>query len=106
MLLRLLVLCTDSRPTPQVTELFFYSCQFDVEKGLSIVLAGIKNLRKFTYSAGGATVSDSAHYCPKMVISELLKYASHSLEELVLDQGEIGEDVSNPFSIPASDHVN
>ncbi|KAH7402327.1 hypothetical protein DE146DRAFT_653032 [Phaeosphaeria sp. MPI-PUGE-AT-0046c] len=90
----------DQIPTSNVTELFFCNCQFDVEYGLAIILAGINNLKKFTYSGGGCTVSDSSCYNPKMVIRELVKYAAHSLEELVMDQGDIGQDLSNETDIP------
>jgi hypothetical protein len=84
-------------PTSNVTELFFAECQFDV-KGLSAILAGIKNLKKFTYTGGGATVSEAASYEPKKVIQALIKYAAHSLEELVLYQYEGGVDVRVPSS--------
>jgi hypothetical protein len=56
----------------------------------------IENLKKFTYSGGGCVVSDSSDYNPKKVIRELVKYAAHSLEELVMYQGDLGEDVSAP----------
>lgn len=89
-------------PTSNVTELFLYSCQLDAEKGLAVILADIKNLKKFTYTSGGCTVSDSSYYNPKMVIRELVKYAAHSLEELTMDQSDLGEDVSAPFPRPFS----
>jgi hypothetical protein len=82
-------------PTSNVTELFFIDCQFDVN-GLAAILVGIKNLKKFTYIGGGATVSESASYEPKRVIEALLKHVGNSLEELVLYQDEAMVDVSIP----------
>jgi hypothetical protein len=93
-----------SQPLSNVTELFLFQCQMDVE-GLATILKGIKNLIKFTYTAGGSTVSDMS-YDPKRVIKALLEHAAHSLEELVLDQEDFAEDVSLPpfFSAPQHTH--
>jgi hypothetical protein len=82
-------------PTSNVTELFFIDCQFDV-KGLAAILVGIKNLRKFTYIGGGATVSDSASYEPRRVITALVKHVGNSLEELMLYQDRGMVDVRVP----------
>jgi hypothetical protein len=78
-------------PISNVTELFFPHCQFAVE-GLATILAGIKNLKKFTYTEGGATVA-YVDYEPKRMIQALVKHAGHSLEELVLDRDEDRVDV-------------
>jgi hypothetical protein len=72
-------------PNSNVTELFFHQCQFDVD-GLATILAGLRNLRKFTYTGAGSIVSDEAYYEPKKVIRALAKHAGNSLEELVLEQ--------------------
>jgi hypothetical protein len=79
-------------PSSNVTELFFHQCQFDV-RGLATILAGVKNLRKFTYIGGGSIVSDSAYYEPKRVIRALAKHAGNTLEEIVLHQDDYELDV-------------
>jgi hypothetical protein len=78
-------------PFSNVTELLFKSCLFDVE-GLEIMLAGIKNLKKFTYDGGGVDVSYS-FYEPRKVLQTLVTHAGNCLEELVLEQDQPEEDV-------------
>ncbi|CAO2658191.1 Nn.00g059140.m01.CDS01 [Neocucurbitaria sp. VM-36] len=84
-------LLTDDAYYSNVTELFFFSCQFNVE-GLEVILAAAKNLKKLTYTGGGATVSESAWYEPKKVIAAVTKHVGHSLEELELDLDEFDAD--------------
>ncbi|KAF9698259.1 hypothetical protein EKO04_003693 [Ascochyta lentis] len=75
-------------PVSNVEELDFDNCQFDLPS-LHIILPMIKNLKRFSYQAGGSTVT-FADYEPRRVIEALVSYASHSLEELELGQYEIG----------------
>ncbi|KAH7356207.1 hypothetical protein BKA66DRAFT_501680 [Pyrenochaeta sp. MPI-SDFR-AT-0127] len=74
-------------PISNVTEMFFDRCQFDVE-ALHVILAGVKHLKRFTYHGGGPIVSESAWYEPKKVIAAIAAHVGHSLEELVLGQGD------------------
>jgi hypothetical protein len=75
-----------STPVSNVEELFFHRCQFDTAS-LDTIFPLVANLKRFTYAAGGATVAYS-YYEPKKVIRALVKHASHSLEELVLEAEE------------------
>lgn len=80
-------------PISNITELFFDRCQFDL-KALEVILAGVKHLKRFTYTEGGATVSESAWYEPKKVIAAIATHVGHSLQELVLVQDQSSADVS------------
>ncbi|KAF2818485.1 hypothetical protein CC86DRAFT_364086 [Ophiobolus disseminans] len=77
-------------PCSNVTELFFACCLFNVE-GLSVILAGLKNLKKFTYWGGDEGVS-WASYKPKETIQALAKHVGHTVEEIVLDREDIDDD--------------
>jgi hypothetical protein len=81
----------DVAPASNVTEMFLRRCLFDVD-GLSVVLAGIKSLRKFRYDGGDACVAYT-QYQPKKVVETLATHASDTLEELVLDQEYPDEEV-------------
>jgi hypothetical protein len=89
-----------SNRSSNVTELFLEQCQMDVN-GLATMFWSIKNLTKFTYTAGGDMVSDMG-YEPKRVIKALLEHAADTLEELTLDQEYYGEDVCSPPSFTLS----
>ncbi|KAF1947990.1 hypothetical protein EJ02DRAFT_364543 [Clathrospora elynae] len=67
-----------------VEELFFKRCSFDV-KALEEILAETKELKKFTYTGGGATVSEHNFYDPRRVVEALGRQVGNSLEELVLE---------------------
>lgn len=82
-------------PYSNLTELYLISCAFDVEN-LEAILAGIRGLRKFTYTDGGATVSDS-EFEPKKIIAAVAKLAGHSLEELRLDRDMADASVCHPI---------
>ncbi|KAJ4376498.1 hypothetical protein N0V83_001782 [Neocucurbitaria cava] len=82
-------------PYSNLTELYLISCAFDVEN-LEAILAGIRGLRKFTYTDGGATVSDS-EFEPKKIIAAVEKRAGHSLEELRLDRDMADASVCHPI---------
>lgn len=73
---------TVSAPVSNVEELFFQRCQFDT-RSMDTILPLVKNLKRFTYESGGATVAYS-YYEPRKVIRALAQYAGNSLEELVL----------------------
>jgi hypothetical protein len=75
-----------STPVSNVEELFFDRCQFDTAS-LDVLLPYVKNLKRFTYAAGGATVAYSL-YSPRKVIRALAEHARYSLEELVLEAEE------------------
>ena len=75
-----------STPVSNVEELFFDRCQFD-PASLHILLPYVKNLKRFTYAAGGATVAYS-FYEPRKVVRALCEHAGHSLEELMLEAEE------------------
>lgn len=78
-------------PVSNVEELFFHGCQF-APKTLNQILPMIKTLKKFTYHAGGHTVAYQ-DLEPRKVIKALATHAGHSLEELVLEDDEIGAGV-------------
>lgn len=75
-----------STPVSNVEELFFDRCQFD-PASFEILLPYVKNLKRFTYASGGATVAYSL-YEPRKVIKALSEHAGHSLEELILEAEE------------------
>ncbi|KAI8934409.1 hypothetical protein NX059_009144 [Plenodomus lindquistii] len=77
-----------SAPVSNVEELLFSRCQFDTAS-LDTLLPHIKNLRKFTYAAGVATVAYS-YFELRKLIKALAKYAGHSLEQLVLEEEYAG----------------
>jgi hypothetical protein len=73
-------------PSPnksQVKDLLFENSQFD-EEPLGHLLKNVEALQRFSYAAGGATVS-YGDVAPKRVIKSLATYAGHSLENLILD---------------------
>ncbi|KZM18856.1 uncharacterized protein EKO05_0006503 [Ascochyta rabiei] len=81
-------------PVSNVEELSFDYCQFD-SQSLQVILSMLKNLKRFSYQSGGATVAYS-DYEPRRVIEALATYAGHSLEEAELLGCEIGfEDGDN-----------
>ena len=64
-------------------ELLFENSQIDDET-LDHILERIEALERFSYSAGGAIVSDDG-CAPKKLIKSLAAYAGHSLENLILE---------------------
>jgi hypothetical protein len=73
-------LAEGAAPRSDVRGLFFTACGFEI-RCLEALLAGIKALEKFTYTAGGYMVSDSL-YEPKLVIHTLATHVGRSLVEL------------------------
>jgi hypothetical protein len=73
---------TASSPVSNVEELFFEGCRFDPDS-FDTFLPLIKNLKRFSYDAGGYDVTDQNHE-PKKVIKALVNHAADSLEELNL----------------------
>ena len=89
--------CEEEFPAPtksQVKDLIFEHSQFD-DGALSRILKNVEALQRFSYAAGGATVSYD-FVAPKRVIKSLTTYAGHSLENMILDftDDDGGEDVS------------
>jgi hypothetical protein len=92
-------------PSPnksQVKDLLFENSQFD-EEPLGHLLKNVEALQRFSYAAGGATVS-YGDVAPKRVIKSLATYAGHSLENLILDFSDElgGMDVSIMIMIMTS----
>ncbi|KAJ4365402.1 hypothetical protein N0V95_000451 [Ascochyta clinopodiicola] len=75
-------------PVSNVEELSFDHCQFDVQS-LKVILSMSKNLKRFSYQSGSATVA-YAYYEPRRVIEALVTYAGHSLEEIEMLGCEVG----------------
>ncbi|KAF2999257.1 hypothetical protein E8E13_003064 [Curvularia kusanoi] len=82
---------TATTPVSNVEELVFTQCQFDPQS-FNTLLPMIKNLKSFSYDAGGSIVS-YADYHGRKVIKALANHASHSLEELELTECETGFEV-------------
>lgn len=75
-----------STPVSDVEELLFHICQFNTAS-LDILLPLVRNLKRFSYAAGGAIVAYS-FYKPRKVFRALAEYAAYSLEELALEPEE------------------
>ncbi|KAF2680813.1 hypothetical protein K458DRAFT_406970 [Lentithecium fluviatile CBS 122367] len=76
-----------------VKDIRFQFSLFDPE-ALEAILGRIRSLRSFSYEDGGAIVSEEGCFASRRVTAALLKYAAHSLEELILsdEQGEEMDD--------------
>jgi hypothetical protein len=81
-----------SAPVSNVEELFFQGCQFDPDS-FETILPIIKNLKRFSYDAGGHAVAQQNHE-PKKVIRALVNHTADSLEELNLVDDTMGFVVS------------
>lgn len=71
-------------PVSNVEELDFTNCRFDAQS-LHTILPLTKNLKRFSYEAGGHTVSFS-DLEPRKVLHALVTHTSNSLEEFELTE--------------------
>jgi hypothetical protein len=83
-------------PVSNVEEICFTHCQFDV-RSFETILPLVKNLKKFTYEAGGAIVAYQ-DYEARRVIQALATHVGHSLEQLFLEESDIGMEVSSSLA--------
>jgi hypothetical protein len=88
---------TGSAPVSNVEELFLEGCQFDPDS-FDTILPMIKNLKRFSYDAGGYVVVHQ-DYEPKKVIRALVNHAADSLEEINLADDTID------FMVSAAEHI-
>ncbi|KAF3048237.1 hypothetical protein E8E12_011421 [Didymella heteroderae] len=79
---------TTKAAVSNVEELLFQGCQFDPES-FDTFLPMIKNLKMFSYDAGGHIVAHQDME-PRKVLKALVTHSGHSLEELDLAEASIG----------------
>jgi hypothetical protein len=82
-------------PRSNVRELVFQYCRFDAG-ALESILMNTPKLERFSYDIAGATVSEEVYSTwPKKVLQSLVENVSDSLEHLVFEADDAGDDFDN-----------
>lgn len=82
-------------PTSNATELVFYNSRFETDS-LEAIVSNMPLLEKFSYDLGGATVDEAVTPMPKQDLKALVQHLGHSLQHLVFETPEYGDDVRIP----------